>query len=175
VAPPCTAALQALLALYSGMVRVQEAIDSDLSPALNNAALRALAACKVHSLHLRPVSHALTLLQGLPTSAAVIASAALRRREGLARDVRRELSECLQSLQVGNADENGVDGATGQGSSECGGGGAGEEYFSVEDDMFTFTDEPCDVRFMGWHCCGRTLWCDKSMPMHALSPCFLST
>ena len=141
------------------MLRVQEACDTDLSPALNNAALRALAACKVLRSQLHPVSRApLTLPQGLPTSAAVIASAALRRREGLARDVRRELSECLQSLQVGNADESGVDGATGQGASGCGGGGAGEEYFSVEDDMFTVTDEPCDVRFMGCDCCGCTLW-----------------
>jgi hypothetical protein len=47
VEPPCIAAVQALLALYSAMLQVQESLQSQLNPALNITALRALAACKV--------------------------------------------------------------------------------------------------------------------------------
>jgi hypothetical protein len=147
VAPPCVAALQALLALYSGMVLVQEGSRSSLSPALNNDVLRALAACKVH--HFIPCRFTclLTSLQALPTSSAAIATAALLKRESLSRDVLRELNECQCSTSHATAstDHQDTDVTTTQEGYGWVMSGDSEEGTGLEDDMFAFTGAACDV------------------------------
>jgi hypothetical protein len=86
--------------------------------------------------------------QSLPTSPVAIAAATLKKRESLARDVERELSECLQSSEAaaaGMADiQNAQDETYGWSIAE-------EARGHVEDDdgVFAFSDEPCNVRFIG--------------------------
>jgi hypothetical protein len=92
--------------------------------------------------------------QGLPTSAAAIAMAALRKRDSLARDVERELKECLASCEAAAAHRDGADDAAVHGGGWKMSSGCDDETgfgledgtgFGLEDDMFDFTDEPCDV------------------------------
>jgi hypothetical protein len=92
----------------------------------------------------------LTLTQGLPTSPAAIAVAALRKRESLSRDVERELRECSHSLETAAQMQDMVGGGGEQ-------DGFGWKIDTVEreggddeEDMFAFDDEPCNVR-----CCNR--------------------
>jgi hypothetical protein len=147
VAPPCVAALQALLAMYSGIVLVQEGSRPSLHPALNNHVLRALAACKVE----RPTPcrfvFLLTFLQALPTSSAAIATAALLKRESLARDVLRELNECQCSAShaTASADHQDANVATTQEGYGWIMSEDGEDGTGLEDDLFAFTGGDCDV------------------------------
>ncbi len=85
-------------------------------------------------------------VQGLPTSPVTIASTALQKRESLSRDVKRELAECLQSIQAAVSEQQCGDGATGRDGGASEGFGSEQGFVSVEDDMFTFDDEPCNVR-----------------------------
>lgn len=85
-------------------------------------------------------------VQGLPTSPVAIASTALQKRESLSRDVKRELAECLQSIQAAVSEQQCGDGAMGRDGGASEGFGSEQGFVSVEDDMFTFDDEPCNVR-----------------------------
>ncbi len=147
VAPRCVAALQALLAMYSGMVLVQEGSHPSLHPALNNDVLRALAACKVE--HFTPcrLVFLLTSLQALPTSSAAIATAALLKRESLSRDVLRELNECqcAASRATASADHQDANVATTQEGYGWIMSGDGEDGTGLEEDLFAFTGGACDV------------------------------
>jgi hypothetical protein len=77
--------------------------------------------------------------QSLPTSPVAIAAATLKKRESLARDVERE------PAAAGMADiQNAQDETYGWSIAE-------EARGHVEDDdgVFAFSDEPCNVRFIG--------------------------
>ena len=80
--------------------------------------------------------------------------AALRKRDSLARDVERELKECLASCEAAAAHRDGADVAevheggwkmSSGCEDETGFGLEDGTGFGLEDDMFDFTDEPCDV------------------------------
>jgi siroheme synthase (precorrin-2 oxidase/ferrochelatase) len=88
----------------------------------------------------------LILPQGLPTSPVTIAVSALQRRENLAKDVKRELSECLQSFRAADSEQNCGDAGMEQDGSGWGSARAEEGCASVDDDMFALDDEPCNVR-----------------------------
>jgi hypothetical protein len=98
------------------------------------------------------VSHECTLSlsapytrQCLPWSPAVIAQAALRKRENLSRDVARELHECMASCGAAAAERQDADCCDAQEGYGWKMSGNGEEGTGFEDDMFAFEDEPCNV------------------------------
>jgi hypothetical protein len=101
-----------------------------------------------------PLSHertlpfpALHMRQCLPSSPAAIAQAALRKRESLSRDVARELHECMANCGAAAAERQDVEFCEAQEGYGWKMSGDGEEGTGFEDDMFAFTDEPCNVCF----------------------------
>ncbi len=93
---------------------------------------------------LHPVLQHLTPSQGLPTSSVAIAAAAVRKRESLARDVERELRECLATCSAAAAQED-AGGDMRLGACAWGMGDDADGMSGCEDDMFACEDEPCNV------------------------------
>ena len=93
---------------------------------------------------LRHVLQHPTPSQGLNTSSVDIAAAALRKRESLARDVERELQECLATCSAAAAQED-AGGDMGLGACAWGMGGDDDAMSGCEDDVFACEDEPCNV------------------------------